>query len=87
MKRLVECSKEESGLESLMGQRVTLLCGNYFYTGELIGVNEEDVVLKNPKIVYETGLWDEPEWADAQSLPTQELFVRVAFIESYGVLK
>ena len=86
MRRLIECA-DESGLMSLMGQQVTLLCGNYFYTGKLVGVNTDDVVLADPKIIYETGAWDTPQWEDAQALPTKELFVRVSSIESYGVLK
>jgi len=86
MKRLMEI-QEGSGLESLLGETVTLLCASYFYTGKLIGVNTEDVLLENPKIVYQTGAWDKPEWEDAQALPTKTFFVRTSFIESYGVLK
>ena len=86
MKKLVEIDEGE-GLESLLGQNVTLLCANYFYTGTLTGVNASDVILSNPKIVYETGDWSKLEWADAQALPALILYVRTAAIESYGVLK
>ena len=55
MKKLVEVSDE--GLEGLIGERVTLLCVNYFYTGDLVGVNDTCVLLENPAIVYETGDW------------------------------
>ena len=46
MKKIVEVSGE--GLEGLMGEQVTLFCMNYFYTGKLTGVNDNDVQLQNP---------------------------------------
>jgi hypothetical protein len=86
MKRLVE-EVENEGLLGLMGQTITCFCANYFYTGELVGVNTDDIKLKNPKIVYQTGDWGNQEWSDAQALPTVYIYVRTSFIESYGVLK
>ena len=44
MKKLVEEVSGE-GLEKLLGERVTLFCANYIYTGKLIGVNENCVLL------------------------------------------
>lgn len=86
MKKLIEEVQGE-GLEALLGEQVTLLCVNYFYTGKLVGVNTTCVKLEEPKIVYETGAWDKKDWADAQSLNTQYLYVQTAAIESFGVLK
>jgi len=85
MKKLIEVSDE--GMEGLMGEVVTLLCMNYFYTGKLTGVNDSCVQLTNPSIVYETGSWADKDWSDAQSLPCEVLYVNTAAIESYGVLK
>ena len=78
---------EGFGLESLLGETVTLMCANHIYAGKLICVGKEDILLENPYIVYETGPWDKPGWTDAQKLPSDTLYVRIAFIESYGVLK
>ena len=86
MKRVV-VETNESAFESLMGKTVTLMCANYFYTGELVGVNDTCVALKDPKIVYETGDWSDAGWGDAQSLPTDELYIQMAAIESFGELK
>ena len=87
MKKLVEEVSGE-GLESLLGDTVILFCMNYFYTGKLTGVNTDDVILSDPKIVYETGSFEESGWADAQSLKfCDELYVRTASIESYGKVK
>ena len=86
MKKIVEID-EGAGLESLLGETITLLCANYFYTGTLTGINDVDVLLANPKIIYQTGPWDESEWEDAQALPTDRLYIRIIAIESYGVLK
>lgn len=84
MKKIVEVSDE--GLEGLMGEAVTLLCMNYFYTGKLTGVNATCVRLDDPSIVYETGDWSEKKWSDAQALPGT-IYVQVSAIEAFGVLK
>ena len=44
MKKLVEEVNGE-GLEKLIGERVTLFCCRYIYTGKLIGVNDTCVLL------------------------------------------
>ena len=85
MRKLIEVS--ESGLEGLMGETVTLMCMNYFYTGKLTGVNDTCVELENPSIVYETGRWDEKAWKAAQKLPCEYIYVQTAAIESFGKLK
>lgn len=86
MKRLVE-ETEDDGFSPLMGEIITLLCANYFYTGKLVGVNAEFVELEDPAIVYETGEWTKATWADAQALGCKTLRVRTQAIEAYGKLK
>jgi hypothetical protein len=44
MKKLVEEINGE-GLDKLLGERVTLFCMNYIYTGKLSGVNSTCVLL------------------------------------------
>ena len=77
---------ENEGLEALMGQRVTLFCGVYIYTGKLVGVNATCVKLEDAGIVYETGPFSDKVWKDCQSLP-HEWYVTTQSIESFGVLK
>lgn len=85
MKKLVQVvDAEGQGLEALLGQPVVLFCLNYIYAGELIGVNVTDVILKDAKIVYETGPLG-GKFKDAQALPAGEWRVRTSAIESYGV--
>ena len=84
MKKIVEVSDE--GLEGLLGETVTLLCVNYFYTGKLIGVNATCVKLGDAKIIYETGEWSSKTWKDAQSLGC-DIYVQCAAIEAFGILK
>jgi hypothetical protein len=86
MKIVTETTTSE-GLESLLGQNVTLFCMNYIYTGKLVGVDEVQVKLEDAKIVYETGAFTEKEWTDAQSLPNGTWYVRLATVESFGILK
>ena len=54
MKIVTETTATE-GLESLLGQNVTLFCMNYIYAGKLVGVDDVQVKLDDAKIVYETG--------------------------------
>jgi hypothetical protein len=86
MKRLIT-ETEDDGFSPLMGEVVTLLCANYFYTGKLVGVNAECVELEDPAIVYETGDWKAAGYADVQALGCKTLRVRTAAIEAYGKLK
>ena len=75
-----------TGLGALVGERVTLFCINYIYTGKLIGVSESNVLLENPAIVFETGPLSTKKWKDAQNLP-KNWYVERSSIESFGVLK
>ena len=72
-----------NGLESLMGEQVLLLCGNYFYAGKLVGVNETLVTLDGASIVYETGEWSAAKWKDSQAMGPGETYVRIQWIESF----
>jgi hypothetical protein len=85
MKKLVEDVQGE-GLVALLGEKVTLFCAVYIYTGKLIGVNDTFVKLEDASIVYETGAFTDKSWKDAQKLPN-ELYVQTAMIESFGILK
>ena len=87
MKKIVSVQEVEGeGLIGLMGQRVTLFCLNYIYTGKLAGVNETCVLLEDAAIVYETGAFNEKNWKDAQSLP-KPVYVMLRCIESFMELK
>ncbi len=85
MKKLVEVEGE--GFDKLMGEKITIFCINYFYTGKLVGVNENYILLKDPSIVFETGDFSNKEWDDCQSLCTDEFYIQKSSIESFGVLK
>jgi len=88
MKKMVNVTEvENEGLVKLMGERVTFFCLNYIYVGELVGVNETCVLLKNPAIVYETGKFSDKAYKDEQSLCIDEFYVTITGIESFGVLK
>ena len=85
MKKLIQVQEVEGeGLEGLMGQNVMLFCLNYIYWGKLVGVNETFVKLENAHLVYETGSFSGP-LKDAQKMPKDEWYVRMAVIESFGV--
>lgn len=85
MKKIVE-EVEGEGLVKFLGQRVTLFCMNYIYTGKLSGANETCVLLTDAAIVYETGAFTDMKWKDAQSLP-HDWYVQISSIESFGVIR
>jgi len=85
MRKIVE-DVEGEGLDKLLGERVTLFCMNYIYTGKLSGVNASCVLLTDAAIVYETGAFTDKAWKDAQKLPNA-LYVQIGAIEAFGLVK
>ncbi|HUT88022.1 MAG TPA: hypothetical protein VMY37_00870 [Thermoguttaceae bacterium] len=85
MKRVIE-TDEISGFDAVLGEKVTLFCGVYIYTGILFGVNADHIELSQPKLVYETGELVSGEWKDAQTLPSPWRVMRQS-IESWGPAK
>jgi len=87
MKKLVEVTEVQGeGMMKLMGETITCFCLNYIYTGKLIGVNTDCILLSEPSIVYETGSFAEKSWKDAQRLP-YDLYIMLSAIESFGKVK
>jgi hypothetical protein len=88
MKKLINVQEVEGeGLEALLGEKVTIFCMNYIYTGKLIGVNKTCVLLEDPAIVYSTGDFASKVYSDVQSLQVKTFYVQTSSIESFGVLK
>ncbi len=88
MKKVVSVTEVSGdGLESLLGEKVVLLCLNYIYAGVLERVNSDCVLLSEPSIVYETGEWSAKTWEDAQRLHCDKFYVSRACIESFGLGK
>ena len=85
MKKIIETTDAE-GLDKLLGERITLFCLNYIYTGTLTGVNTDCVLLSLPSIVYETGAFTEKHWKDAQALP-DDIYIMKSAIEAFGIVK
>jgi hypothetical protein len=87
VKKLVQVVEvENEGLVSLIGQKITLFCLNYIYTGTLVGINDTCVRLDNPSIVYETGDLCSSTWKDAQKLPNSA-YIMLSCIESFTTMK
>ena len=87
MRKLVQVQEVDGeGLDGFLGQRLTLFCLNYIYTGTLVGVNDTCVRLDDAAIVYETGGFYDSSWKDAQKLP-HSAYVMLACIESFMQLK
>ena len=84
MKKIVEVTGE--GFEKFLGERITLFCVNYIYTGKLSGVNDTYLLLTDAGIVYETGAFTEKNWKDCQALPN-DFYVMIQSIEGFGKVK
>ena len=82
MKAIEVVKVEGEGLVSLLGERVLIMCANYFYEGILRGVNDDCCLLDDAGIVYETGPWLEESWKDRQELPGPH-YVATQSIESF----
>lgn len=77
---------EREGLLALIGKNVLIFCVNYFYTGELIGVNEYCIKIKNCYQVFETGPHNDSKFKDAQKIG-DEWYLNTGAIESFGETK
>ena len=86
MKKAKKKAKPTGGFKSLIGQRITLFCCRYIYTGNLVEVNSDSVLLDDCGIVYETGALDTKSWTDYQKLP-HSWYVSTQSVESFGILK
>ena len=63
MKKVVSVTEVEGeGLVKLLGEKITIFCLNYIYTGILEGVNETCVLLKDPAIVYNMKMCNHWVW-------------------------
>lgn len=84
MKRIVET--QGSGFDSLLGEKIELWCGGYFYVGTLVGVGDDHLELADDAmVVYETGSLSGrcSTYKDAQPLGKKWNVQRQA-IESWG---
>jgi hypothetical protein len=85
MKKLAEVVEvENEGLVALLGKRVEVWCANYTYEGVLEGVNTDDILLNECRLVYDTGKIDSTGYATVTKFGQPKRYVRTAFIESYA---
>lgn len=82
MKKLVT-EVENEGLMALLGKRVLIFCMNYIYTGTLMGVNEDCILLEGGGIVYNTGAWDVKDFEDFQKNKFP-IYIQKNSIESFS---
>lgn len=85
--KIVTKEVQTEGLSEFLGKSITLFCGVYIYTGELMDLNETCCKLTGARIVYETGDFATTVWKDAQALPRGEWYVMLHAIESFGYMK
>lgn len=84
MKKLVTVQEVAGeGLEALLGEYIDVWCINYIYSGKLVGVNTNDILLDEAVCVYDTGALTAAKFQDAQPFPHPR-YVRINAIESYG---
>jgi hypothetical protein len=83
MKTIIENSDCEI-IEQYLGLQITLFCCRYLYTGKLIAIDDQFLTLEDPKIVYETGSFEDNNWKDSQSLNIKKWNISLQSIESFG---
>ena len=77
---------KNEGLIKLLGERVTLYCETFIYSGNLAGVNDDCVLLTSAEIVYDAGNHAKKEWELSEALPN-DWYVMKHKIESFGIFK
>ena len=73
-----------SSIYTLLGENIIVFCRNYIYSGKLIGVDSDYIILGDARIVYDTGPLCGNTFTNAQSLPSQ-WFIQLSTVESYGI--
>jgi len=85
MKKVVSVTEVEGeGLTALLGERVLVMCGTYFYDGVLEGVNDTCILLTDASIVFDTGSLTARKYTTAEKLPDSSWYIQTATIESFG---
>jgi hypothetical protein len=72
-------------IEDLIGRYVAVWCGVYIYSGKLVSVDSEWIVLENAGVVYTTGPLLGASFTDFQPLPGEYWLVRSDAVESAGL--
>ena len=84
MKQLKEVIEvENEGLISLLNENILVMCGNYFYYGKLIGVNDTCIKIEKCHQVFETGAFTDKTFKDKQFI-AEVWYVQLNSIESFG---
>jgi hypothetical protein len=74
---------DHEGLMSLIGKNVLVMCMNYFYAGQLIGVNDTCIKIGNCHQILETGPHKDAKFKDAQWIG-DNWYIQTSSIESFG---
>lgn len=85
MKKLIVEEKNE-GMMKLLGEVITVYCMSFIYSGKLIGVNDECILIEGARIVYDTGGHNTKTWANSEPMPGEWYIMKNA-IESFGIFK
>lgn len=86
MKKLVSVEEvENEGLIGLLGERVTIYCASWIYSGKLVGVNDTFIKLEDAELVFDTGALNAAKFTTAEKFP-KEWYIQVSSIESFGLL-
>ncbi|MDX6480312.1 MAG: hypothetical protein QOG85_822 [Gaiellaceae bacterium] len=83
----------------LKNKTVVVLCANYIYEGVLEDLTHDVVTLREPRIVYVTGPWEEVrregsgrkgaaevQWRRAERIPVKLLRIERCAVEAMGEL-
>lgn len=81
LKEVVEIPNE--GLISLLNKLILVMCGNYFYYGKLVGVNETCIKIEKCHQIFETGSFTDKCFKDKQFI-AENWYIQLNAIESFG---
>jgi hypothetical protein len=85
MRKIVE--SDSNAFDSLLGKKIVVYACRFIYTGILEACDNTTLLLKDAKIVYDTGEHTSPKkaWANVEPCWSSDWHVQIASIESFGL--
>ncbi len=84
MKKIVTVTEVDGeGLEAFLGKRIFIVCGSYFYAGDLTGISTTCALLENARFVLESGSFEEKGIKLSEKIPGGKVYVQKSAIESF----
>lgn len=84
MKKVVETTEVEGeGLEAFLNEQIFIICRSYFYTGKLMGVNTDCILLEGAEVVLESGSLSGSTFTTTEKVAGNKIYITKNSIEAF----